>query len=148
MNDSKIIYQKIVNDDWIKEIESRTENEGCYPNDIELKTEAMDLINSISSKPNLKRMAQRQLFVDKVKNLAECYEIATTLEESETDYTAVFNIEPASYSGEVKNMIAELITMCDEIAIFNLKGSGILQLNIIYYFHDIYVKSRKITDLN
>ena len=148
MNDSKIIYQKIVDDDWIKEIENEAEDEKCCPNDIELKTEAMDLINSISSKPNLKRMAHRQSFIDKVKNLAECYEIATTLEESETDYTAVFNIEPASYSGEAKNMIADLIAMCDEIAIFNLKGSGILQLNLIYYFHDIYVKNRKITDLN
>ena len=146
MNDSKIIYEKKVNDEWLKEI--KKEDTECYSKDVDLKAEAMDLINSISSKPNLKRMAQRQTFVDKVKKLAEYYEIATTLKESETDYTAVFNIEPASYSGEAKNMIAELITMCDEIAIFNLKGSGILQLNLIYYFHDIYVKNRKITDLN
>ena len=148
MNDSKIIYQKIVDDEWIKEIENEAKDEECYPNDVDLKAEAIDLINSISSKPNPKRMKERHSFIDKVKNFAEHFEISTSLKESDTDYTAVFNIEPVSYSGEAKNMIAELISMCDEIAIFNLKGSGILQLNLIYYFHDIYVKSRKITDLN
>lgn len=81
-------------------------------------------------------------FVDMAKELAEFYEIDTTVTEYEDRIVASFGVNSyCTFSG-----LKKIILFSDDIG-FQYDGEGII-LSIIYYTHATYRSGRKITPVN
>lgn len=101
--------------------------------------------------PNKERLAEKDLFLKVLKDLSESYEIDADIVEGNISCVAHLYLQSAAYTGTLKKILTGLIVMADELDILPPREDDteyILHLSLTYHTHDIYLKGRKITDLD
>lgn len=101
--------------------------------------------------PNKERLAEKDLFLKVVKDLSESYEIDADIVEGNISCVAHLYLQSAAYTGTLKKILTGLIVMADELDILPPREDDaeyILHLSLTYHTHDIYLKGRKITELD
>lgn len=99
--------------------------------------------------PHPKRIADSGKFVHLVKAISEDYQIDADLVEEEAYYLATFYMDYCSYSGYLKKMLNMVSILADEFSVFSPKDNSCdFQLCYTYHTHDVYLRGRKITELD
>lgn len=99
--------------------------------------------------PNLRRIADKDKFINWVIALSEEYEIDADLKEYEGYYIADFYMCSASYTGYIKKMLDVIFLLADEFSLFPPKDDSYdVLFSFTYHTHDVYMKGMKITDLD
>lgn len=117
-------------------------------------TNADDFLESIRKNrrivPNPERLANKDMFVNAVRQLSEEYEIDADLKEIDSGYNAIFYMYCASYSGYIKKLLNVIVTLADEYSVHIDPDKKNCDYIIIftYHTHNVYIKGREITDFS
>lgn len=91
------------------------------------------------------KIARRQRFIDLAKQLCLDYEIDTEIKEYGHFISVNLHLYCGAYTGTLKRMLSELVSMCDRVCSFRPKtGPYDLTLSLDYYTHDHYISGRKV----
>lgn len=81
--------------------------------------------------PNPVRMANKDKFINAVRQLSEEYEIDADLKEMDSGYTAAFYMYCASYTGYIKKLLNYIFTLSDEYSVHIDKSKYIFRISHI-----------------
>ena len=98
--------------------------------------------------PNEKRIANKDKFIWAVRELSETYEIDADIEEIDAGYIATLYMHCASYSGYMKKLLNVIFVLADDFSVTinrEMKNCDYV-LIFTYHTHNVYLKSREITD--
>ena len=98
--------------------------------------------------PNEKRLADKDKFINAVRELSEEYEIDADIEEIDAGYIATLYMHCASYSGYMKKLLNVIFVLADDFSVTinrEMKNCDYV-LIFTYHTHNVYLKSREITD--
>lgn len=100
--------------------------------------------------PNEERIKEKVIFVKAAIDLAKTYQIDMDIVEYDTRVVANMFLQSSLYTGTIKKLISALMIMADEFDIFPPKDGEDYTVNLLltYHTHDIFLKGRKITDLD
>ena len=100
--------------------------------------------------PNEERIKEKAIFVKAALDLAETYQIDMDIAEYDTRVVANMYLQSSLYTGTIKKLTPALMVMADEFDIFPPKEGEDYTVNLLltYHTHDIFLKGRKITDLD
>ena len=98
--------------------------------------------------PNEKRLADKDKFINAVRELSETYEIDADLRESDDGYTASLYMNYASYNGYIKKLLGLIFILSDDFSMFKAKDNrdSDLLMCFTYHTHNVYLKDLEITD--
>ena len=98
--------------------------------------------------PNEKRLADKDKFINAVRELSEEYEIDADIEEIDAGYIATLYMHCASYSGYMKKLLNVIFILSDDFSMFKAKDNrdSDLLMCFTYHTHNVYLKDREITD--
>lgn len=97
-------------------------------------------LSKTTYEPVESRMVGKYTFISKVQELSNTYEIDADIYELGTSINVHLYIDMALYSGYVKSLFTEIITMADELSFVPEKeGDGRILLTLEYYTHQRYV---------
>lgn len=97
---------------------------------------------------NPERLANKDKFINLVRQLSEEYEIDADLKEMDCGYTAIFYMYCASYSGYIKKLLNCIFTLSDEYSVHidNTQKNCDYIAIFTYHTHNVYIKNREITE--
>lgn len=155
MEEMKVIYSKRYPkissaelDEEIKQLNS----ENKFDDGLEEGESIIDFIERNQEfVPNEERLAEKGLFLKVVKDLSESYEIDADIVEGEISCVAHLYLHSAAYTGTIKKILSGLIVMADELDLLPPPeeiSDCLLHLSLTYHTHDVYLKGRKVTDLD
>ena len=150
MEGEKIIYTKrfpkIPIEEWMEE--SSDEFIEKFDTDNQTGTEFIEnLMKNTTYELVESRMKNKDVFIEKVKRLSLDYEIDADIAEHISSINVRLYIDIALYSGYVKSLFTEIITMADELSFLPADDCRIL-LTLEYYTHQRYVNGIPKRELN
>lgn len=154
MEEKKVLYSKRFSKEYLLDLEEKVEqlnSENKFDDGLEEGESFLDFIQKNQEYvPNEERLAEKDLFIKAAIDLADSYEIDTDIIEYDTRVIANIYLQTALYSGTLKKILSALIVMADQFDVFPPNEGEHYTVNLLltYHTHDIYLKGRKITDLD
>lgn len=155
MEEKKVIYSKRFPKENFAEMSKEIKQlniENKYEDGIKEGESIIDFLRSNQKFVlNEERMAEKELFITAATDLSMSYEIDADILEDSTSCVVNLYLESSLYMGTLKKILSGLIVMADELDIFPPRKEDdpyTVLLSLTYHTHDIYLKGKKITDLD
>lgn len=155
MEEKKVLYSKRFPKETFAELSEETKQlnkESKMNDDIPEGEHILDFLRSNrKTVPNEERIAEKDMFVRAVLDLSASYQIDADIVEYDTCLICNLYLESSSYSGYLKKLFSGILVMADEMSIFppaEENADYAVLLSLTYHTHDIYLKCKKITDLD